>query len=206
ILISIAFIFMTRSKTLERVSRARLGCEIVSLYVFLSIFGQCAVHVFFCYLLVLVNRHVNVNGQCLWQDLGSIVARFLFTWSKEFKDLKVTEGYLKEDFKADNEKFTPSLFNTSMFILFTYQQICTFIVNYIGRPYRESLVENKVLRNTILILSLFLVVVVFNLYDEFNTGMEFVDLHGIRDVLLLLMGGDFLLSFLVEGCCRRIFW
>jgi len=46
--------------------------------------------------------------------------------------------------KLDLEaKFTPSLMNTAVYLLSLSQQVSTFAVNFIGRPWRESLFENK---------------------------------------------------------------
>lgn len=40
-------------------------------------------------------------------------------------------------------KFTPNLINTGVFLLSLSQTVSTFAVNYIGRPWRESIPENK---------------------------------------------------------------
>lgn len=46
--------------------------------------------------------------------------------------------------KVDLEaKFEPSLLNTAIYLLQLIQQISTFAVNYQGRPFRESISENK---------------------------------------------------------------
>lgn len=46
--------------------------------------------------------------------------------------------------KIDLEaKFNPSLLNTAIYILQLAQQVSTFVVNYQGRPFRQSLRENK---------------------------------------------------------------
>lgn len=46
--------------------------------------------------------------------------------------------------KVDLEaKFEPSLLNTAMFLLQNVQEISTFAVNYQGKPFRESLTQNR---------------------------------------------------------------
>lgn len=42
-----------------------------------------------------------------------------------------------------DKKFEPSLLNTAMYLLQVVQEISTYAVNYQGRPFRESLTENK---------------------------------------------------------------
>lgn len=51
----------------------------------------------------------------------------------------------KEDrAKIDLEReFQPSLLNSAIYLLQLIQQISTFSINYIGRPFRESIRENK---------------------------------------------------------------
>jgi len=46
--------------------------------------------------------------------------------------------------KIDLEReFKPSLLNSAIYLLQLIQQISTFSINYIGRPFRESIRENK---------------------------------------------------------------
>jgi cation-transporting ATPase 13A1 len=40
-------------------------------------------------------------------------------------------------------EFTPSLLNSAIYLLQLIQQISTFAINYQGRPFRESIRENK---------------------------------------------------------------
>ncbi|KHJ94867.1 P-type ATPase of unknown pump specificity [Oesophagostomum dentatum] len=48
-------------------------------------------------------------------------------------------------------KFTPNILNTSVYIISMALQVCTFAVNYRGRPFMESLLENKAMLYSILI-------------------------------------------------------
>lgn len=43
------------------------------------------------------------------------------------------------------ESFEPSIMNTVLFIVSSIQTVSTLICNYIGRPFREDLIENKML-------------------------------------------------------------
>jgi manganese-transporting P-type ATPase len=49
--------------------------------------------------------------------------------------------------KSDNidleDEFEPSLLNSAIYLLQLIQQISTFAINYQGRPFRESIGENK---------------------------------------------------------------
>lgn len=47
-------------------------------------------------------------------------------------------------FDPDAEtEFEPSLLNSAIYLLQLIQQISTFAVNYQGRPFRESMSENR---------------------------------------------------------------
>jgi cation-transporting ATPase 13A1 len=52
--------------------------------------------------------------------------------------------FRRTDENVDLEaEFEPSLLNTAVYLLQLIQQISTFAINYQGRPFRESLSENK---------------------------------------------------------------
>jgi manganese-transporting P-type ATPase len=51
--------------------------------------------------------------------------------------------YRREDNVDLEAEFKPSLLNSAVYLLQLIQQISTFAVNYQGRPFRESLSENK---------------------------------------------------------------
>lgn len=51
---------------------------------------------------------------------------------------------IRRDDNVDLEgEFTPSLLNSAIYLLQLIQQISTFAINYQGRPFRESIRENK---------------------------------------------------------------
>lgn len=104
-----------------------------------------------------------------------------------------------------DSKFTPSLLNSSLFYLSTSQQLSTFLVNYIGRPFRESLLENKKLSTCLLALFAFLLYLIFDFNPDFNLTMELVSLGEFRTYLLWVIGGDILLCFILEKICFYAF-
>ena len=68
-------------------------------------------------------------------------------------------GYVKAQFNY-KVKFEPSLMNTAMFILSSSMQVTTYICNFRGRPFMQSIFENKVLFYSV-IISLLLICVMF---------------------------------------------
>ncbi|ELQ74904.1 P-type ATPase (P-ATPase) Superfamily, partial [Trachipleistophora hominis] len=103
-----------------------------------------------------------------------------------------------------NEKFVPTTLNSSLFILSTSQQVSTFIVNYIGRPFRESFMENAHLRNSLFVCLGFCVFVLFEVNLEMNRALEIVELGDVRMVVMGLMVADWACCYLVERCCARL--
>ncbi|ADM11026.1 P-ATPase-V [Encephalitozoon intestinalis ATCC 50506] len=104
-----------------------------------------------------------------------------------------------------NEKFSPSLMNSALFFLSTTQQISTFLVNYIGRPFRESLVENKKLLGCLTILLLFIHQLVMGNNDELRAKMEIVDMGNVKVFVYSVLVMDIVLCYLVEKTCFYMF-
>lgn len=82
------------------------------------------------------NKYImgSILGQFAVHVTALIVVR---SWVHEFEPPALTI-----DVDTD-KKFEPSLLNTAMYLLQIVQEISTYAVNYQGRPFRESLTENK---------------------------------------------------------------
>lgn len=104
-----------------------------------------------------------------------------------------------------NEKFSPSLMNSALFFLSTTQQISTFLVNYIGRPFRESLLENKKLLGCLGILLFFIHQLVMGDNEELRTKMEVVDMGEAKIFVYAVLVMDIILCYLVEKICFYMF-
>ncbi|WFD01133.1 putative cation-transporting ATPase 1 [Malassezia yamatoensis] len=84
--------------------------------------------------------NVYVFGSVMTQTVIHVVS-MLFV---QRLTLKFEAPFQPEDLDIA-AKFTPTLLNTGVFLLGLSQTMSTFAVNYIGRPWRESIQENKVL-------------------------------------------------------------
>src|SRR3954466_10264353 len=71
-------------------------------------------------------------------------------------------------------EFTPSLLNSAVYLLQLIQQISTFAVNYQGRPFRESLSENKGMFYGILGVSAIAFACSTEFVPELNAAMKLV--------------------------------
>lgn len=104
-----------------------------------------------------------------------------------------------------NEKFSPSLMNSALFFLSTTQQISTFLVNYIGRPFRESLGENKKLLGCLAILLFVIHHLIMGGNEDLRTKMEVVDMGSARTFVYTVLVMDIVLCYAVEKACFYMF-
>lgn len=102
--------------------------------------------------------------------------------------------------QIDLEKeFQPSLLNTAMFLLQLAQQVSTFAVNYQGRPFRESIRENKGMYYGLLGVSFLALAGATEFLPEMNEAMQFVkmtDLFKFKLTACILL--DFVLAWGIE--------
>jgi cation-transporting ATPase 13A1 len=103
-------------------------------------------------------------------------------------------------------EFTPSLLNSAVYLLQLIQQISTFAVNYQGRPFRESLSENKGMFYGILGVT----AVAFSCSTEFipeiNQQMKLVPfLDEFKWTLTAVMIIDYVGCYLIEVVLKRLF-
>lgn len=104
-------------------------------------------------------------------------------------------------------KFQPGLMNTAVYLLGLLMQVSTFVVNYQGRPFRESLMENKPLRNSLAAVGVICAVAALELFPEFNEWLELVPmppLFKFQLVSALLI--DFFGCFAIEFVTHRLFF
>ncbi|KAI5160102.1 manganese-transporting P-type ATPase [Nematocida ausubeli] len=104
------------------------------------------------------------------------------------------------------EKFVPTLANTAMFLLGSALQVTTLVVNYVGRPFRESLTENKKLLNSLLLSLGMVVVCTLEIMPEINEQMQFVEIPmNMKMRLLSTMCANFILCLGIEKTSFELF-
>ncbi|KAI5193062.1 manganese-transporting P-type ATPase [Nematocida minor] len=124
------------------------------------------------------------------------IAAFYFTY----------QGVIKYGPIVMQEKFSPSLANTSMFLLGSALQVTTLVVNYVGRPFRESLTENKKLLNSLVLSVIMVVACTLEMMPDINAQMELVSIPLEMKMLLLgLMAADFALCMVIEKTSFEVF-
>ncbi|KAM0681505.1 hypothetical protein GINT2_000017 [Glugoides intestinalis] len=101
--------------------------------------------------------------------------------------------------------FTPSLMNTALYIVSSAQNLVTMVCNYIGRPFREGLSENRTLGLSILAIIGFLGNILLKINPEINDMIKVVDISSHSIFICSLCISMFILCFASERICQRVF-
>ncbi|VDL70610.1 unnamed protein product [Nippostrongylus brasiliensis] len=96
-------------------------------------------------------------------------------------------------------KFTPNVLNTSVYIISMALQVCTFAVNYRGRPFMESLIENKAMLYSILISGVSVFTLAIGASEEAMQQFELVLLPTeLRNVLVYCVAFDLVACYMID--------
>ncbi|KAK4985034.1 putative cation-transporting ATPase 1 [Elasticomyces elasticus] len=115
-MMSVCFLSISRAKPVEQLSKERPQPNIFNPYIIFSVLGQFAIHIV---TLIYISRYARSHAPESELELHN-----------------------KYDPDAGRE-FEPSLLNSAIYLLQLIQQISTFAINYQGRPFRESIRENR---------------------------------------------------------------
>ncbi|WEW58390.1 putative cation-transporting ATPase 1 [Emydomyces testavorans] len=111
----------------------------------------------------------------------------------------------KENIDLDKE-FAPSLLNSAVYLLQLIQQISTFSINYQGRPFRESIRENRGMYWGLMLTSLVAFSCATEFIPELNGKMRLVPFSAeFKFVLTTLMIVDYGACWLIEKGLKTFF-
>ena len=107
-------------------------------------------------------------------------------------------GGLEVDFEGKRE-FKANILNTCIYLLSTSMQVSTFAINYIGRPFRESISENVLLSRGLTIVGSAAFLGAMEVSEGLNEMLSLVKMpEGFSETLILVMAGNFLGAWAVE--------
>ena len=107
------------------------------------------------------------------------------------------------DIESMEESFVPNILNTCVFIVSSALTLCTFLVNYQGHPFMQSLRENKPLLYAIAGGYAFLIAVTMGMGAE---EMQLVQIpFDMQTQILGLMTLDVIVCYAWEKLCDRLF-
>lgn len=172
--VSMAFLFVTRSQPLAKLSKERPQNSIFNFYFMFSLMGQ-----FFIHILILV-----LTAQAA----------------------KVAQPPDDYDKSVDAE-FKPNLVNSVVFIVTSLQTVVTFVVNYVGHPFMQSLRENRGLFICLAVLGGICLTAASNLSPELNEGMELLMMPSdhFRNFFMVMLVGDIVVCLGWEYLCKLLF-
>jgi cation-transporting ATPase 13A1 len=103
-------------------------------------------------------------------------------------------------------EFKPSLLNSAVYLLQLIQQISTFAINYQGRPFRESLSENKGMFYGIIGVTAIAFSCSTEFIPEINQQMKLVPFKDeFKTTLTAVMILDYAVCFVIEVVLKRLF-
>ncbi|KAJ3193971.1 hypothetical protein HK101_003724 [Irineochytrium annulatum] len=110
-----------------------------------------------------------------------------------------------EEINLDAE-FKPNLLNSAVYLVSLIMQISTFAINYQGEPFRESLVKNKSLYNSLVGVGFIAVAAASEVSEALNDWMQLVPFPGdFRYKLMGTMAFDFIGAWIIEMIALTLF-
>lgn len=102
--------------------------------------------------------------------------------------------------KVDLEaEFKPSLLNSAIYLVQLIQQVSTFAINYQGRPFRESLRENRTMHWSIIGVTGIAFACSIEFIPELNQKLKLVKFTSeFQQVLTLTMLVDYIGCWIIE--------
>ncbi|CDW52618.1 cation transporting ATPase 13A1 [Trichuris trichiura] len=108
-----------------------------------------------------------------------------------------------------DDKFSPNLVNTTVYLMSVFLQTCNFAVNYHGHPFMESLMENKSLLYSLLLSGGIVVTIAAGFMPEMVTSFELVPLpaevKAFRRTVLMAIGLDLIGCYFIDKLCALLF-
>lgn len=119
----------------------------------------------------------------------------------------VTNTYDRRASDIDLEgEFEPSLLNSAIYLLQLIQQISTFSINYQGRPFRESIRENKAMYWGLIAASAVAFSCATEFVPEINEKLRLVPFSNeFKMTLTVLMIFDYAGCYVIENVLKHFF-
>lgn len=180
LLLAGCFLFISRSRPVEVLSKQRPLPNIFNLYTILTVLLQFAVH-FVCLIFLVQEAKLRAPPELLIKPKTNLTM------------------------EEEDELFKPNIVNSTVYIISMALQIATFAINYRGMPYMESLKSNKPLLYSILGSSAVVLALTLGVMPEISEQLEIISFPDeFKLVLMQVLFADFFFSFLVDRTCLWI--
>lgn len=189
-MMSVCFLSISRAKPVEALSKERPQHNIFNPYIIGSVLGQFAIHIV---TLIYISQYV--------QRTEPSVSPFSFSQSS-----MLTSWYRKADDVDLEGEFEPSLLNSAIYLLQLIQQISTFAINYQGRPFRESIRENKAMYWGLVIVAGVAFSCATEFIPEINERLKLVPFTmEFKITLTVVMALDYVGCWIIEQGFKKTF-
>ena len=174
---------------MEGLSKERPQPNIFNVYIIGSVLGQFAIHI--VTLIYLSNYVYSIEP---YVSLFKLCQGILLTFPRRKSDIDL-EG-----------EFEPSLLNSAIYLLQLIQQISTFSINYQGRPFRESIRENKAMYWGLVGASAMAFSCATEFIPELNEKLRLVPFSTeFKLTLTVLMIFDYAGCWIIENVLKTLF-
>ncbi|KAM0300506.1 hypothetical protein HYE67_010292 [Fusarium culmorum] len=139
--------------------------------------------------------------------IGSILGQFAVHIATLIYIARLCDRLAPRSDDVDLEaEFSPSLLNSAVYLLQLIQQISTFAINYQGRPFRESLSENKGMFYGIVGVSGLAFACALELFPDINEGMKLVPFsEEFKTNMTAVMVVDYAACWIIEVSLKKFF-
>lgn len=170
-------------------SKERPQPNIFNVYIIGSVLGQFAIHI--VTLIYLSNYVYKIEPYVLSLPLPMACAN---------------KSHRRESDVDLEGEFEPSLLNSAIYLLQLIQQISTFSINYQGRPFRESIRENKAMYWGLVAASGVAFSCATEFIPEVNEKLRLVPFSNeFKITLTVLMVFDYAGCWLIETVLKNFF-
>lgn len=138
----------------------------------------------------------------------SLLGQFAVHFAIMMLAVKGAKEHLPPDYDADLDgEFKPGILNSVVFLVSNVQQVTVFVVNLQGRPFMTGLTENKPLLWSLLATFILTFMFASESVPSLNKYFQLVSFpnESFRDYILMLLGADVILTFLVDRFLKLIF-
>lgn len=138
----------------------------------------------------------------------SLLGQFAVHFAIMMLAVKGAKEHLPPDYDADLDgEFKPGILNSVVFLVSNVQQVTVFVVNLQGRPFMTGLTENKPLLWSLLATFILTFMFASESVPSLNKYFQLVPFpnESFRDYILMLLGADVILTFLVDRFLKLIF-
>ncbi|XP_044497206.1 probable manganese-transporting ATPase PDR2 [Mangifera indica] len=147
--------------------------------------------------------HPNIF--CLYVFL-SLMGQFAMHLLFLISSVKEAEKYMPDECIEPDSDFHPNLVNTVSYMVSMMLQVATFAVNYMGRPFNQSISENKPFLYALIASVGFFTAIASDLFRDLNDWLKLVPLPRVlRDKLLIWAFFMFLSCYSWEKILRWAF-